>query len=36
VLAIARRYRRRIDGAEVLAPMHLAFLVRDFVPADGA
>jgi hypothetical protein len=34
VLAIARRYRRRIDGAEVLAPAELAFLRRDFVPVD--
>jgi hypothetical protein len=34
VLAIARRYRRRIDGAEVLAPAELAFLRRDFEPVD--
>jgi hypothetical protein len=36
VLAVSRRYRRRADGAEVLAPASLAFMVRDFVPVDGA
>jgi hypothetical protein len=34
VLGVGRRYYRRIDGVEVLAPAELAFLRRDFEPLD--